>query len=120
MSEDGATTPYPPSVPLRIVLPVLLVCVYAPYSWLLWIDYPWNEYRLTWLAQWPLLPGLVPGLLISSGVGIMVFAGMFTVAFVVALVLFGTRSRPALVMAALIAIGISIPFALLTYRFFLA
>ena len=34
-----------------------LACLYAPFAWVLLIDYPWNSYRIMWLLWGPLLPG---------------------------------------------------------------
>ena len=39
---------------------VLLPAMYAPYSWLLFIDYPWNAYRWSWIKMWTALPLLLP------------------------------------------------------------
>ena len=41
----------------RIVL--VLVCLYAPYAWLVLIDSPWDGYRLLWIKLWPVLPGIL-------------------------------------------------------------
>lgn len=35
-----------------------LACLYAPYSWLLWIGGPLDSYRWSWIKLWPVLPGL--------------------------------------------------------------
>lgn len=32
--------------------------MYAPFSWLLFIHYPWNHERWLWVKLWPILPGL--------------------------------------------------------------
>jgi hypothetical protein len=39
-------------------LAIALLCLYAPYAWLVLISYPWNSYRLLWIKMWPVLPGL--------------------------------------------------------------
>jgi hypothetical protein len=41
----------------RIAL--VLVCLYAPYAWLVLIDYPWNCYRWLWIKLWLVLPGIL-------------------------------------------------------------
>ena len=39
---------------------VMFVVMYAPYCWLLFMDYPWSDYRWSWIMMWPGLPVLVP------------------------------------------------------------
>ena len=41
----------------RILL--VLFCLYAPYAWLVLIDYPWDSYRWQWIKMWPVLPGIL-------------------------------------------------------------
>ena len=41
----------------RILL--VLVCLYAPYAWLVLIDHPWDSYRWLWIKLWLVLPGIV-------------------------------------------------------------
>ena len=41
----------------RILL--VLVCLYAPYAWLVLIDYPWDGYRWHWIKMWLVLPGIL-------------------------------------------------------------
>ena len=41
----------------RILL--VLVCLYAPYAWLVLIDYPWDSYRWLWIKMWLVLPGIL-------------------------------------------------------------
>ncbi len=38
---------------------MVLLSLYAPYSWLLLIDHPWDSYRWHWIRMWPVLPGLL-------------------------------------------------------------
>lgn len=38
----------------------MIVVLYAPYAWLLTIDYLWSSYRWSWIRMWPVLPGLLP------------------------------------------------------------
>jgi hypothetical protein len=40
----------------RILL--VLVCLYAPYAWLVLIDGPWDSYRWLWIKLWLVLPGI--------------------------------------------------------------
>ena len=36
---------------------LVLVCLYAPYAWIVLIDAPWDSYRWLWIKLWLLLPG---------------------------------------------------------------
>lgn len=47
----------PPSL-LKVVT-VLLLCLYAPFSWLVIFEGPWDERRFSWIKSWPTLPGLL-------------------------------------------------------------
>jgi len=44
---------------LALSLSMLFIIMYAPYSWLLFIDYPWSDYHWLWVKIWLGLPGLV-------------------------------------------------------------
>lgn len=35
---------------------VMSLVMYAPYGWLLSMDYPWSDYRWHWIRMWPALP----------------------------------------------------------------
>ena len=111
----------------RLWLPSIittLVTLYAPFSWLLWIDYPWTSYRFYWLKLWPLLPGFFPGaVLLHARVPDSVeFAswGLGTAVLIVALSYLGSRGPRRLLLSALIALAISIPSALSAYSLFRA
>lgn len=39
---------------------VVALAAYAPYVWLVMAERPWDDYRLSWIRRWPLLPGLLP------------------------------------------------------------
>jgi hypothetical protein len=43
---------------MRVTWPVLLVCVYAPYAWIVLEGGSWPVYRILWLKLWPILPGI--------------------------------------------------------------
>ena len=43
-------TPSAPKAPIVRML-ICLFCLYAPYSWILLIDYPWNGYRWHYLSR---------------------------------------------------------------------
>src|SRR3954471_15969888 len=40
-------------------IPPALVCLYAPYAWLVLMNYPWDSYRWYWIKTWPVLPGIL-------------------------------------------------------------
>lgn len=46
-------------MPKRWVVGVAMLVIYAPYGWLVFINYPWNSYRWQWIKMWPVLPGVV-------------------------------------------------------------
>ena len=45
---------------LLLVAIMMALAFYGPYSWVLWIDYPWDEYRWHWVNMWPAMPLLLP------------------------------------------------------------
>lgn len=49
---------------------VLAAAMYAPYGWLLVMNYPWNEYRWMWIKMWLALPCLVPSMLLRRLISI--------------------------------------------------
>ena len=72
--------------------PLMLAVVYLPYSWLL-LEYPWGDYRLSWIKLWPALPGLLVGV-VAHGRDAVQFTLMAVFsAAVVATLLFAFR-RP--------------------------
>lgn len=113
-------------VKFYIAFPVVLLCIYLPHSWLLWIDYPWNDYRWFWLAMSPLLPGLVPAVWVNAVTRLnseyitFPLAVLLTVTWIVALTLLGMRSRRSLAIAAAVALIVSVPCALGAYGLFRA
>ncbi|WZO95985.1 hypothetical protein EP7_002958 [Isosphaeraceae bacterium EP7] len=40
-----------------------LLCLYAPYAWLAFTSHPLDAYRLHWIKMWPILPGLLVGVI---------------------------------------------------------
>jgi len=113
----------------RISLGVVALCTYLPYSWVLWIDYPWSDYRIMWIKMWPILPGLVPTAWINAiaqrylhvdgvwldGALTVVVSGMFTLALIAGLTWLGMRGRLHLAFAVVITIPLHILCALGTY-----
>ena len=105
-------------------LAAVAVCLYAPFAWLVLIDYPWNAYRLSWLKLWPILPGFLPGVL----PGPLLYhshlpyefetMAVTTVVLLVGLTWLGSRSRGGLAAAAGIALAIAVPTAAIAYAVF--
>jgi hypothetical protein len=48
---------------------VMVVVYYAPYSWLLFISEPWDQYRWLWIRFWPGLPMMLPCHLLARRLG---------------------------------------------------
>ena len=51
--------PLPPRIPVRRVIPVALLVMYTPYSWVLFVSHLSNSERWGWIQMWPVLPGIV-------------------------------------------------------------
>ncbi len=49
-----------------ISIGIAIAIWHGPQSWVLWIHYPWGEYRRTVLALWPILLGYLPQALFFS------------------------------------------------------
>ncbi len=98
----------------------VVICLYAPFSWVLWINYP--RISWFWLRLWPILPGFVPGMLSSYPDRILMFPtmGLAALVLLVALTWLGARGRVPLAVAAIVALMISMPSAWIAYRAFLA
>jgi hypothetical protein len=97
----------------------------VPYSWLLWIDYPWGSYRWFWMKLWPILPGLLPPLLLRPYVGnaqIGLYLGAIAATLTVVSVglLICTRSRRAMYISCAIVLAASIGNAWFAYAIFRA
>jgi hypothetical protein len=72
----------------------ILVSLYAPFAWLLCLDYPWNGYRWFWTKLWPLLPGFIPGMLVHPHQpDEFVVMGLATIGILLVAVCTGRRSR---------------------------
>src|SRR4051812_46441592 len=63
---------------------VTLACLYLPFAWVLG-DYPWDSYRWQWVKLWPVLPGLVAGLLFHPNDTAMTLVSGATAVLLVAL-----------------------------------
>src|SRR5215216_1814008 len=58
-----AHAPVPRRAPLWWRLALTLACLYLPYAWLVTGGPPWHDYRLSWIKMWPILPGIMAGIL---------------------------------------------------------
>ncbi|MFO0907087.1 MAG: hypothetical protein U0794_01755 [Isosphaeraceae bacterium] len=78
---------------------VTLVCLYLPFAWVLG-DYPWDSYRRQWIGFWPVLPGLIAGM-VGHPNDEMMFAlsGALTLVLLAAFTALGSRGRAFLVVA---------------------
>jgi hypothetical protein len=94
-------------------LAVMACAMYAPFSWLLWIDYPWSGYHWLWLRMGPILPGLPATILLRIFGWRMPesIEMLCMVAFTaLALLLFtwlGSRSRRWLIVTAIVVFALS-------------
>lgn len=48
----------------RAATGLVVPALFLPFAWLLWIEYPWNDYRWQWIASWGVMPGLLPARLL--------------------------------------------------------
>ena len=108
-------------------LAVVALCLYAPFSWLLLIDYPWRGgYRIFWLKLWPILPGFLAGFL----PGPLLFhrhlpyefhtMGVTTLILLAGLTWLGFSGQRRLATVAGLALLTSIPSAIIAYGVFRA
>ncbi|HEY1068717.1 MAG TPA: hypothetical protein VGE52_21520 [Pirellulales bacterium] len=106
----------------RVSCAVVAVCLYAPFSWLLFAENNWSDYLLMWLKLWPILPGFIPGAYFFHPHDLPEFVTMslVTLSLLVGLTWLGTGSRPRLAAAAIIALAVSIPSAFFAYAAFVA
>jgi hypothetical protein len=96
-----------------ISLAVMACVLYAPFSWLLWIEYPWSAYHWLWFRMWPILPGL-PSTILLRSLGMrwpdwveMIVMGLLTALLLLILTWLGSRGRWWLIITALIALALS-------------
>lgn len=70
---------------------IVAAATYMPFAWLLFVDYPWVDYRLFWIGMWGYLPGVIPAKILAaatlvetSDAWIASFAAVFTAVFFLA------------------------------------
>ncbi len=97
-----------------LALAIMAFAMYAPFSWLLFIDYPWNDYHWLWLRMWPILPGLPATILLRFVThdrlpdwGEFVCMGIFAFAALLLFAWLGTRGKWWLIMTAIIVLALS-------------
>ena len=105
-----------------IALASVALSLYGPFSWLLWIDYGWGEYRQFWINPWPILPGFVLGAFRFHPRDAIEFAAMVltTLGLLVGLTWLGSRGPRSLIVASGLALGVSVPSAFMTDAVFRA
>ena len=67
----------PRRAPLWWRVALTLACLYLPYAWLVLGGWPWHDYRVSWIKMWPILPGIMAGILtIPHGSNAVQYAAM--------------------------------------------
>jgi len=100
---------------------MVLVCLYAPYVWLVLIDYPWDSYRWLWIKLWLLLPGILVHLiqaihLLPDWMG---FLGAITFGIVAVSIVLAARSKRSAIIGSIIIGLLSCANSWISYRLFL-
>jgi len=93
---------------------VMFVVIYAPYSWLL-MDYPWSDYRWSWIKMWPGLPVILPvsmagrniGLEVDDGLG-LIMLDLLGLGLWIGLAWIGSRGRKRLIAIAVVVLLLSL------------
>ncbi|MBM4107499.1 MAG: hypothetical protein FJ255_01580 [Phycisphaerae bacterium] len=98
--------------------------LYLPFTWVLWIDYPWTDYRWLWVKMLPVLPGLLPSRLIVGHAApewvLFTLAGVLSGAALASAGWLAGRSRAWLVGVTIAGLAYSIPCAYGAYNAFRA
>jgi hypothetical protein len=102
------------------VVPIVLLCLYAPFSWLLIFDGPWDERRFSWIKSWPTLPGLLVQSLdvvahASARTGYALMAGFTLLVFLV-LCRIGKTNNFGLILSGILGLAFSSWNSLLAYK----
>jgi hypothetical protein len=103
---------------------MVLLSLYAPYSWLLLIDHPWDSYRWHWIGMWPTLPGLLVHAIPAvhrqpDRVGDLAM-GLVTLIIIVPIALLSRRSLRAALVVSLLVVLLSGANAWMAYQLFMA
>ena len=102
---------------------LVLVCLYAPYAWLVLIDYPWDSYRWLWIKMWLVLPGILVHLsqtihLLPDWMGFLIM-GAVTCGIVVLSTVLAARSKRSAIIVSIIVGLLSCANSWISYRLFL-
>jgi hypothetical protein len=98
-----------------------IAVLYAPFGWLLVIDYPWDHYHFYWLKMWCILPGLLAGLPFHNHDEPLVefcIMGVATLVLIGLLTLMGSASRAWLVAESTVGLIFAIGTSAVAYRLF--
>jgi hypothetical protein len=105
----------------RILL--ALVCLYAPYAWLVLIDYPWDSYRWLWIKMWLVLPGILVHLIqaihmLLDWMGFLIMGAVTCEIVAVSTVLVARSKRSAIIVSIMVG-PLSCGNSWISYRLFL-
>ncbi len=105
----------------RILL--VLVCLYAPYAWLVLMDYPWDSYRWLWIKMWLVLPGILVHAvqaihLLPDWVGFLIM-GAVTCGIVALSTVLAARSKRSAIIVSIMVGLLSCANSWISYRLFL-
>ena len=108
--------------PLARIL-LVLGCLYAPYAWLVLIDYPWNSYRWHWIKMWPVLPGILVHVsqtihLLPDWIGYLIL-GAVTCGMVALITILATRGKRSAVIVSIVVGLLSCANSWISYQLFL-
>jgi hypothetical protein len=105
-----------------IAFAVVGVCLWGPFSWILFITPPLSSPQLGWLILWPILPGFFPAgyLFYANGALATPAMGVITLFMISGLTWVGARGWIWLMVAAILALLCSIPSAGLSHACYLA
>src|SRR5271166_617486 len=108
--------------PLARIL-LVLGCLYAPYGWLVLIDYPWNSYRWQWIKMWLVLPGIL--VLVSQTIHLLpdwigfLIMGAVSCGIVVLSTVLAARSKRSAIIVSIVVGLLSCENSWISYRLFL-
>lgn len=126
MSATSHAAIHPPDHPARhlpasLSATIVFAALYLPQSWLFWIDYPWNSYRLHWISEFlPGLPMFLPFAYFFPNEKLFIIVGSWIATAALALSLYwvGRYSRKGFWIASGLACGWSAFNAMMGYAFF--
>ena len=100
---------------------IVFFALYAPFAWLLQLNFTTNSYHFHWLCLWPVLPGLVVGIPLKpyyDDSGFIAGSGIATVVLLLILTYVGVQFRFGLLFSVAAALVISIPTSIVSYWLF--